>query len=114
MCEYRPSKIRQRSCTALPTAAQPFDAAHASELNSIDNSDSGGPVVTYDRHLIGIISSGEHDGRSMVYYTPMQQVLHELYSYSLAPADLPTAAGDDNPISAGGENLGWELAPTDG
>lgn len=50
----------------------------------------------------------------MVYYTPMQQVLHELYSYSLAPADLPTAAGDDNPISAGGENLGWELAPTDG
>ncbi|PPT68964.1 trypsin-like serine protease [Xanthomonas arboricola] len=93
---------------------QHIDAAHASELNSIDNGDSGGPVVTYDRHLIGIISSGEHDGRSIAYYTPMQQVLHELYSYSLAPADLPTAAGDDNPISAGGENVGWELAPTDG
>ncbi|EWC51487.1 hypothetical protein XAR_2473 [Xanthomonas citri pv. glycines str. 8ra] len=41
-------------------------------------------------------------------------MLHELYSYSLAPADLPTAAGDDNPLSPGGENAGWELAPTDG
>ncbi|MEF9418030.1 trypsin-like serine protease [Xanthomonas citri] len=93
---------------------QHIDAAHGSELNSIDNGDSGGPVVTYDRHLIGIISSGEPGGRSIVYYTPMQQVLHELYSYSLAPADLPTAAGDDNPLSPGGENAGWELAPTDG
>lgn len=91
-----------------------ISSAHASELNSIDNGDSGGPVVTYDRHLIGIVSSGEPNGRSIVYYTPMQQVLHELYSYSLAPADLPTAAGDDNPLSPGGENAGWELAPTDG
>ncbi|WP_372364426.1 hypothetical protein ACCQ02_19885 [Xanthomonas sp. NCPPB 4468] len=63
---------------------------------------------------VGIISSGEPEGRSIVYYTPMQQVLHELYSYTLAPADLPTAAGDDNPLSPSGENAGWELAPADG
>lgn len=91
-----------------------ISSAHASELNSIDNGDSGGPVVTYDKHLIGIVSSGEPNGRSIVYYTPMQQVLHELYSYTLAPANLPTAAGDDNPLSPGGENAGWELAPADG
>ncbi len=90
-----------------------INAAHSSELNSIDNGDSGGPVVTYDRHLIGIISSGEPNGRSIVYYTPMQQVLYELYSYSLAPADLPTDVGEDNPLSRNGENAGWELAPTD-
>ncbi|OQP80138.1 MULTISPECIES: trypsin-like serine protease [Xanthomonas] len=90
-----------------------ISAADASEFSSIDNGDSGGPVVSYDRHLLGIISSGEPGGRSIVYYTPMQQVLHELFSYSLAPADLPTSAGDDNPLSPSGENVGWELAPTD-
>ncbi|WP_245623904.1 trypsin-like serine protease [Paraburkholderia nodosa] len=90
-----------------------INAAHTSELNSIDNGDSGGPVVTYDRHLIGIISSGEPDGRSIVYYTPMEQVLYELYSYSFAPADLPTDVGEDNPLSRNGENAAWELAPTD-
>ncbi|MEX3816439.1 trypsin-like serine protease [Paraburkholderia sp. BR13439] len=90
-----------------------INAAHSSELLSIENGDSGGPVVTYERQLIGIISSGEPVGRSIVYYTPMQQVLYELYSYSLAPADLPTDVGEDNPLSRNGENAGWELAPTD-
>ncbi|PMS31243.1 trypsin [Trinickia symbiotica] len=90
-----------------------INAAHSSELNSIDNGDSGGPVVAYDRQLIGIISSGEPDGRSIVYYTPMQQVLYELYAYSLAPADLPTDVGEDNPLSRNGENAAWEVAPTD-
>ncbi|MFC7522064.1 trypsin-like serine protease [Xanthomonas populi] len=51
-------------------------AAASSEFDSLGNGDSGGPVVTYDRHLIGIIASGEHNGRSILYYTPMQQVLH--------------------------------------
>ncbi|WP_440863603.1 trypsin-like serine protease [Symbiopectobacterium purcellii] len=95
-------------------AYQHIDAANGSELNRIDNGDSGGPVVTYDRHLIGIISSGEPNGRSIVFYTPMAQVLHELFSYNLAPADLPTAVGEDNSLSPDGENAGWELAPTDG
>ncbi|MEX3901201.1 hypothetical protein OKW34_004350 [Paraburkholderia youngii] len=90
-----------------------IDAAASSEFDSVDKGDSGGPVVTYDRHLIGIISSGEAEARSIVYYTPMQQVLYELYSYSFAPADLPTDVGEDNPLSRNGENAGWELAPTD-
>ncbi|MBB5405375.1 hypothetical protein QF000_000136 [Paraburkholderia atlantica] len=90
-----------------------INAAHSSELSSIDNGDSGGPVVTYERQLIGIISSGEPVGRSIVYYTPMQQVLYELYSYNFAPADLPTDVGEVNPLSRNGENAGWELAPTD-
>ncbi|WP_440864054.1 trypsin-like serine protease [Symbiopectobacterium purcellii] len=94
-------------------AYQHIDAANGSELNRIDNGDSGGPVVTYDRHLIGIISSGEPNGRSIVFYTPMAQVLHELFSYNLAPADLPTAVGEDNSLSPDGENAGTELAPTD-
>ncbi|WP_028215431.1 trypsin-like serine protease [Paraburkholderia mimosarum] len=90
-----------------------INGAQSSELDSIENGDSGGPVVTYERQLIGIISSGEPVGRSVVYYTPMQQVLYELYSYSLAPADLPTDVGEDNPLSRNGENAAWELAPTD-
>ncbi|WP_263064594.1 S1 family peptidase [Dickeya dadantii] len=93
-------------------AYEHIDAANSSEFDSLGNGDSGGPVVTYDRHLIGIISSGERVGRSILYYTPMQQVLHELYSYNLAPANLPTAIGEDNPLPVGGENAGWELAPT--
>lgn len=90
------------------------EAAESSEFNSIDHGDSGGPVVTYDRHLIGIISEGEPGGRSIFFYTPMRQVLHELFSYSLGPADLPTAEGEFNPLSADGENVEWELAPTEG
>ncbi|WP_042859703.1 trypsin-like serine protease [Dickeya sp. NCPPB 3274] len=90
-----------------------IEAADGDEFNSIDAGDSGGPVVTYERQLIGIISSGEPNGRAFIYYTPMQQVLHELYSYTLAPSDLPTAAGEDNPLSHGSENDGWELAPSD-
>ncbi|WOA52064.1 trypsin-like serine protease [Dickeya solani] len=102
--------------TLVPGMSRPayehIDAANSSEFDSLGNGDSGGPVVTYDRHLIGIISSGERVNRSVLYYTPMQQVLHELYSYNLAPANLPTAIGEDNPLPVGGENAGWELAPT--
>ena len=96
-----------------------ISAANASEFESIANGDSGGPVVTYDRHLLGIISSGEAvgrtGGRSVVYYTPMRQVLHELFSYELGPADIPTAEGEGNALpdsgSGSGSNAGWELAP---
>lgn len=100
-----PGRSRQRY--------QHVEAASSDEMNSVEPGDSGGPVVTYDRHLIGIISSNDPETRSIIYYTPMQQVLHELYNYILAPADLPTAVGEDNQLSPGGENAGWELAPTD-
>ena len=103
--------------TLVPGMSRPshehIKAAESSELHNIDNGDSGGPVVTYDRHLVGIISSGAPVGRSILYYTPMQQVLHELYSYNLAPEHFPTDDEDENPLSLDGENVEWELAPTE-
>lgn len=79
LAHRRPMRVARLLSNAwnLETELWRINTAHASELHSIDNGDSGGPVVTYDRHLIGIISSGEPGGRSIVYYTPMQQVLHE-------------------------------------
>jgi hypothetical protein len=90
-----------------------ISAASGSEFSSLDGGDSGGPVVTYDRHLIGIISSSDDRTRSILFYTPMAQVMQELYNYTLAPTNFPTAAGEDNPLSPAGEKTFWELAPTD-
>nr|WP_253185138.1 hypothetical protein [Xanthomonas oryzae] len=52
-------------------------------------------------HLIGIISSSDERTRSILFYTPMSQVLQELHDYTLAP------------INTSDENTGWELAPAD-
>ncbi|KAB7762562.1 trypsin-like serine protease [Xanthomonas maliensis] len=88
-------------------------AADSSEFASLDGGDSGGPVVTYDRHLVGVISSSDDRTRSILFYTPMAQVLQELYSYTLAPSNFPAADGESNPLSPAGEKTLWELAPTD-
>ncbi|KOR49652.1 hypothetical protein ADT25_01355 [Xanthomonas oryzae] len=90
-----------------------INAASASESSSLDGGDSGGPVVTYDRHLVGIISSSNEGGRDILYYTSMAQVLQELHSYILASSNFPAAADEDNPLSSAGEKTTWELAPTD-
>ncbi|WDN10961.1 S1 family peptidase [Xanthomonas oryzae] len=94
-----------RGMSLGPGIAQPnydhISAADGSEFVSLDGGDSGGPVVTYDMHLIGIISSSDERTRSILFYTPMSQVLQELHDYTLAP------------INTSDENTGWELAPAD-
>ncbi|QRN42007.1 trypsin-like serine protease [Xanthomonas oryzae pv. oryzae] len=77
------------ACRSDRGIAQPnydhISAADGSEFVSLDGGDSGGPVVTYDMHLIGIISSSDERTRSILFYTPMSQVLQELHDYTLAP-----------------------------
>ncbi|WP_045737624.1 trypsin-like serine protease [Xanthomonas sp. MUS 060] len=87
-----------------------LSAASGSEFGSLDGGDSGGPVVTYDRKLVGIISSSDDRTHSFLFYTPMAQVMQELYSYTLAPTTNAVAAdGEDNPLPP----TDWELAPPD-
>ncbi|WP_245149881.1 S1 family peptidase [Xanthomonas axonopodis] len=90
-----------------------ISAAHSYEANSLDAGDSGGAVLTYDRNLIGIISGRNSGDASILHYTPMAQVLQELYSYNLAPTNVAAAVGEDNPLPPDDENAGWELAPAD-
>ncbi len=90
-----------------------ISAAHGDELYSLAGGDSGGPALTYDLNLIGIISSSNTANSSILFYTSMADVLQELSTYTLAPNSLPAGAGEDNPLSPFGENAGWELAPAD-
>ncbi len=55
-------------------------------MGALRPGDSGGPVVSKDRRLLGIIS-GDVPNTHFLVYTPMAQVLHELSSYKLAPAN---------------------------
>ncbi len=59
-----------RGMSLGPGIAQPnydhISAADGSEFVSLDGGDSGGPVVTYDMHLIGIISSSDERTRSIL------------------------------------------------
>lgn len=97
---------------------QHLQAASSSVLDSVAPGDSGGPVLTYSRNLIGVISSGlsghlaRHYG---FYYTPMRQVMTELHSYSLGPSEFPAADGESNPLVKADESVdaGWTLAPTE-
>nr|WQM79410.1 trypsin-like serine protease [Curtobacterium flaccumfaciens pv. poinsettiae] len=91
-------------------------AAASNRINSVAPGDSGGPALTTDRHLVGIISSGlgtERLPRYGFYYTPMRQVMQELHAYTLGPADIPSAEDEDNPLSLSdaGSDAGWALAP---
>ncbi|CBA17010.1 hypothetical protein [Xanthomonas albilineans] len=91
-----------------------ISAAHADELYSLDGGDSGGPALTYDLNLIGIISSSNTANSSILFYTSMADVLQELNnSYMAAPNSLPVGAGKGNPLAPFGENAGWQLAPAD-
>jgi len=92
----------------------PFDhllAAQSSRPDVLRDGDSGGPLVSYDLNLIGLISHGDRGHRGFLLYTPMQQVLHELHSYTLVPADVPDAAGEGDQLPAGGVSADWELSP---
>lgn len=60
-------------------------AGEADEHEAFAPGDSGGPVVDYGKKLLGIIS-GHTPNNFYMLYTPMSQVLHELFSYELAPA----------------------------
>ncbi|WP_348521239.1 trypsin-like serine protease [Curtobacterium flaccumfaciens] len=66
-------------------AYQHLAAADADELTNLAPGDSGGPVVSYSNQLLGIISSN-FTSTTIMLYTPIRQVLTELFSYELAPA----------------------------
>ncbi|WP_416365253.1 trypsin-like serine protease [Rathayibacter sp. VKM Ac-2879] len=60
-------------------------AADADESTNLDFGDSGGPVLSYSNQLLGIIS-GNLPHSTIMLYTPIDQVLTELFSYQLAPS----------------------------
>ena len=78
------------NAVSIPPSAslsyQHLAAADADELTNLEPGDSGGPVLSYSNRLLGIISS-RFTGTTVMLYTPMSQVLHELSSYQLAPAN---------------------------
>lgn len=82
--------------------------ADSSGANILVGADSGGPLVSDDSHLIGIVSS-VRVGRLLA-YTSMGQVLKELSGFRLPGA--PAAVGKGNRFAAGGVDAGWELAPS--
>ena len=84
------------TATRVPTAsragAQHLAAARTDAGGGIEPGDAGGPVISATNRLYGIISGGSTTGTTsttsttVLLYTPVQQVLSELFRYRLAPA----------------------------
>jgi len=84
------------TATRVPTAsragAQHLAAARTDAGVGIEPGDAGGPVISATNRLYGIISGSSTTGTTsttsttMLLYTPVQQVLTELFRYRLAPA----------------------------
>lgn len=84
------------TATRVPTAsragAQHLAAARTDAGMGIEPGDAGGPVISATNRLYGIISGSSTTGTTsttsttVLLYTPVQQVLTELFRYRLAPA----------------------------
>jgi len=87
------------TATRVPTAsragAQHLAAARTDAGVGIEPGDAGGPVISATNRLYGIISGSSTTGTTsttsttsttVLLYTPVQQVLTELFRYRLAPA----------------------------
>ena len=87
------------TATRVPTAsragAQHLAAARTDAGVGIEPGDAGGPVISATNRLYGIVSGSSTraatgatstTGSTVLLYTPVQQVLTELFRYRLAPA----------------------------
>jgi hypothetical protein len=80
------------TATRLPagtrTGVQHLAAASSATVVGIEPGDSGGPVISSTNRLYGVISGASRaaTGTTVLRYTPVQQVLAELFRYRLAPA----------------------------
>ncbi|MBT1633085.1 S1 family peptidase [Curtobacterium flaccumfaciens] len=84
--------------TRVPAASRPgaqhLAAARADAGAGIEPGDAGGPVISTTNRLLGIISGSTtgaagatgSTGSTVLLYTPIRQVLTELFRYRLAPA----------------------------
>ncbi|WP_433953803.1 trypsin-like serine protease [Curtobacterium flaccumfaciens] len=81
------------TATRVPAASHPgvqhLAAARAGAGAGIEPGDAGGPVISATNRLYGIVSGSSTTsttGSTVLLYTPVQQVLTELFRYRLAPA----------------------------
>ncbi len=82
ICDFQPTSLP----VGVLRAYEHLAAGQSAAVGALRPGDSGGPVVSKDRRLLGIIS-GDVPNTHFLVYTPMAQVLHELSSYKLAPAN---------------------------
>ncbi|QIS40582.1 trypsin-like serine protease [Clavibacter capsici] len=82
ICDFQPTSLPVGTRRAYEHLA----AGQSAVVGALRPGDSGGPVVSKDRRLLGIIS-GDVPNTHFIVYTPMAQVLHELSRYTLAPAN---------------------------
>jgi hypothetical protein len=80
-CTYHPVSLPR----GVQTRWRNVSAGETDEHDGFAGGDSGGPVVSYDHKLLGIVS-GKTENNQYLLYTSIDQVLSELPAYVLAPA----------------------------
>ena len=73
---------------------------------AVNHGNSGGPLLSVDGTVVGLVDAMETDANGIGYAIPAQSAANQLQSWRQAPTPVPAAAGCDAPVGPSGIAIG--------